>query len=63
MNKYVFFKRACACIPGIINAKYFTNNKHKIVIHADKSHAGEHVRRFNAPTTDELTIIMISDQF
>ncbi|GFS97808.1 helitron_like_N domain-containing protein [Nephila pilipes] len=36
---------------------------HKIVIQADRRPAGEHVRRFNAPTVDEVAIIIVGDQF
>ena len=36
---------------------------HKIVISADKTPTGEHVRRCNAPTIDEVAIVMVSDQF
>ena len=36
---------------------------HKIVISADKTPPGQHVRRYNAPTIDEVAIVMVSDQF
>ncbi|GFY73494.1 helitron_like_N domain-containing protein [Trichonephila inaurata madagascariensis] len=36
---------------------------HKIVIHADKTPVGEHVRRYNAPTINEVAIVMVGDQF
>ncbi|GFV50420.1 uncharacterized protein TNCV_3336101 [Trichonephila clavipes] len=36
---------------------------HTIVIRADKTNAGEHVRRFNATTVDEVTIIIVVEQF
>ncbi|GFT28586.1 uncharacterized protein NPIL_197901 [Nephila pilipes] len=39
------------------------SDTHKIVIHADRTPAGEHVRRFNAPNVDEVVIILIGDQF
>ena len=32
---------------------------HKIVINADKSRAGEHVRRFHAPTIDEDSMLRL----
>ncbi|GFY03530.1 uncharacterized protein TNCV_3211671 [Trichonephila clavipes] len=35
----------------------------KIVIHADKTSVGEHVRRYNAPTINDLAIVMVGDQF
>ncbi|GFS34487.1 uncharacterized protein NPIL_323341 [Nephila pilipes] len=34
-----------------------------IVINADKTPAGERVRVFSAPTVDEVTIIIVGDQF
>ncbi|GFV22541.1 helitron_like_N domain-containing protein [Trichonephila clavipes] len=39
------------------------SDTHKIVIRADKTPVGEHVRRFNAPTVDEVVIIIIRDKF
>lgn len=36
---------------------------HTIVIRADKTPAGQHVRRFNAPTMDEVAIVIVGDQF
>lgn len=33
----------------------------KIVIRADKTPQGEHERKYNAPTTDEVAIIMAGD--
>ena len=39
------------------------SHTHKIVIHAGKTPAGEHVRRFNAPTIDEVAIVIVGDQF
>lgn len=39
------------------------SDAHKIVIHADKTPAGQHVRRFNAPTIDEVAIVIVEDQF
>ena len=36
---------------------------HKIVIFADKTPTGEHVRKYNAPTIDEVAIVMVGDQF
>ena len=35
---------------------------HKIVISADKTPPGQ-VRRYNAPTIDEVAIVMVGDQF
>ncbi|GBN15250.1 hypothetical protein AVEN_90864-1 [Araneus ventricosus] len=34
----------------------------KVVILADKTPHGEHERRFNAPTTDEVALIMVGEQ-
>jgi len=39
------------------------NNTHKIVISADKTPTGEHVRRNNAPAINEVAIVMVADQF
>ena len=36
---------------------------HKIVISADKTPPCQHVRRYNAPTIDEVAIVMVGDQF
>ena len=36
---------------------------HKIVISADKTPTGQDVRRYNAPTIDEVAIVMVGDQF
>ena len=36
---------------------------HTIVISADKTPTGQHVRRYNAPTIDEVAIVMVGDQF
>ena len=35
----------------------------KIVVSADKTPTGEHVRRYNVPTIDEVAIVMVGDQF
>ena len=35
---------------------------HKVVINADKRPAGEHVRRFNAPSASEVAIVMVGQQ-
>lgn len=39
------------------------SDNHKIVIRADKTPAGEHVRRFNAPTINDVAIVIVGDQF
>lgn len=36
-------------------------DNHKIVIRADKTPAGQHARRFNAPTIDELGIVVVGE--
>lgn len=35
----------------------------KFVIRADKTPAGQHSRRFNAPTIDEVAIVIVGEQF
>ncbi|XP_025412655.1 uncharacterized protein LOC112685099 [Sipha flava] len=37
------------------------NDNYQIVIKADKVPAGEHAGRFNAPTVDEVAVIMVGD--
>lgn len=37
------------------------SDNHQIVIRADKTPAGEHSRRFNAPTIDDVAIIMVGE--
>jgi hypothetical protein len=49
-----FFKTAMDMMP---------TDTHKLVIHADKTPAGQHVRRLNAPTIDEVAIVIVGDQF
>ncbi|XP_050340211.1 uncharacterized protein LOC126766479 [Bactrocera neohumeralis] len=36
---------------------------HKIIIKADKTPIGEHTRRFNAPTIDEVAIVVVGEHF
>ncbi|GFW42940.1 helitron_like_N domain-containing protein [Trichonephila clavipes] len=48
------FKTAIVTMPS---------DTYRIVIRADKISAGEHVRRFNAPTVDEVAIIIVGNQF
>ncbi|KRK05089.1 uncharacterized protein Dyak_GE27892, isoform A [Drosophila yakuba] len=36
---------------------------HKISIKADRSPIGEHERRFNTPTIDDVAIVIVGDQF
>ncbi|GFW58684.1 helitron_like_N domain-containing protein [Trichonephila clavipes] len=37
------------------------NDNYQIVIKADKVPLGEHAGRFNAPTVDEVAVIMVGD--
>lgn len=37
------------------------SDNHKIVIKADKTLAGQHARRFNAPTIDEVAIVVVGE--
>lgn len=39
------------------------SDNHKIVIRADKTPAGEHARRFNAPTIDDVAIVIVGEEF
>lgn len=39
------------------------SDNHKIVIRADKTPVGEHARRFNAPTMNDVAIVIVGDQF
>ncbi|VDK65226.1 unnamed protein product [Onchocerca ochengi] len=39
------------------------SDSYKIGVHAGKTPAGEHVRRFNAPTIDEVAVVIVGDQF
>lgn len=36
---------------------------HKIIIRADKTPVGQHSRRFNAPTIDEVAIVIAGEEF
>ena len=36
---------------------------HKIVIYPDKTSTDEYVRRYNAPTINEVVIVIFGDQF
>jgi hypothetical protein len=37
------------------------SDSHNIVIRADKTPAGEHARRFNSPTIDEVAIVIVGE--
>ncbi|XP_044592065.1 uncharacterized protein LOC123270186 [Cotesia glomerata] len=37
------------------------SDSHNIVIRADKTPAGEHARRFNSPTTDEVAVVIVEE--
>jgi len=39
------------------------SDNHRIVIRANKTPFGEHARRFNAPTIDEVAIVFVGEQF
>lgn len=38
------------------------SDDHKIVIRADKTPAGEHLRRYNSPTIDEVAIVIVGEE-
>lgn len=38
------------------------SDDHRIIIRPDKTPFGEHARRFNAPTIDEVAIVIVGDQ-
>lgn len=44
-------------------SEQMTSDNHKIVISADKTPVGEHSRRFNAPTINEVAIVIVGDNF
>lgn len=39
------------------------NYNYKIVIKADKTPDGEHARRYNAPENNEVTIVVVGENF
>ena len=43
--------------------EHMPNDESKVVIRADKTPAGEHQRRFNAPTFDEVAIVIAGNEF
>lgn len=47
----------------ITSIEKLISDDHKIVIRADKTPAGEHPGRYNAPTVDEVAIIIVGEQF
>ncbi|KAK2701332.1 hypothetical protein QYM36_020011 [Artemia franciscana] len=53
-SKLRLFKTAIDLMP---------TDTHKIVISADKTPPAQHMRRYNAPTIDEVAIVMVGDQF
>jgi len=54
-NAYVqLFKTALERMP---------TDEYKVVIRADKAPRNEHQRRFNAPTFDEVAIVMVGNEF
>ena len=54
LHEHNEFKTALDQIPS---------DDHQIVIHADKTPSGEHARRFNAPTTSDVAIIIVGENF
>ncbi|GBP75982.1 hypothetical protein EVAR_32233_1 [Eumeta japonica] len=40
---------------------HMPSDNHKIVIKADKTPTGQHIRRFNAPTIDEVAIVIVGE--
>jgi hypothetical protein len=54
-NAYVnIFKTALQRMPS---------DEYRIVIRADKTPAGEHERRFNAPTANEVAVVIVGNEF
>lgn len=53
-NLVILFKTALDQMPS---------DDYKVVIRADKRPTGEHERRFNAPTIDEVAIVMVGAEF
>ncbi|GBO98955.1 hypothetical protein EVAR_3891_1 [Eumeta japonica] len=39
-----------------------TSDNYKVVIHPDRVPRGEHERRFNAPTTNEIAALVVSSE-
>lgn len=39
------------------------SDNHRVVIRADKTPIGEHARRFNAPTIDDVAIVIVGEEF
>lgn len=39
------------------------SDDHRVVIRGDKTPAGQHARRFNAPTIDDVAIVIVGEQF
>ncbi|GFS75575.1 uncharacterized protein TNCV_3425201 [Trichonephila clavipes] len=39
-----------------------TSDDYKVVIHPDRVPRGEHERRFNAPTTNEIAAVVVSSE-
>lgn len=40
---------------------HMPTDNHKIIIRADKTPAGQHARRFNAPTIDEVAVVVVGE--
>ena len=39
------------------------SDDYKVVLKADKTPAGQHERRYNAPTIEEVAIVTVGDEF
>ncbi|GIY07665.1 helitron_like_N domain-containing protein [Caerostris extrusa] len=48
------FRKALQQIPA---------DNYKVVIRADKTPVGQHERQYNAPTIDEVAIVIVSEEF
>lgn len=59
-RKYFVMKETIQFIPASTRMQ---NNNYTIVIKVDKVPFGEHARRFNAPTINVVSIVMVGDQF
>ena len=50
------------CIKTALDGMTQDSNEYRVVIRADKRLAGEHARRFNAPVTNEVTVLLVEQQ-
>ena len=56
LHKENHYVRSLKCAMEKMTPEY------KIVIHSDKTPAGEYERRFNAPSTSEVAVILAGEQ-